>query len=165
MIDLRPHLRSGAGVWWSQTSAEPTPLVHALLDQVGDIGPVRAFVGLTWDKRIGSALPPEVSVVSYGGLGELRHLTRTTVAAQTRAPADRLRDLDGVHDLDLSGLRANFEVDTARLDDVLAVLGSAGVESLTMTPPTLEELFLRHYGDDIAGDSGDVGADAERELA
>lgn len=76
MIDLRPHVAAGAGIWWSQTSAEPTPLVHALLDQVTDIGPVRAFVGLTWDRRLTRDLPPEVAVVSYGGLGELRNLSR-----------------------------------------------------------------------------------------
>lgn len=76
MIDLRPHIAAGAGIWWSQTSAEPTPLVHALLDQVHDIGPVRAFVGLTWDQRVTRDLPHELSVVSYGGLGELRNLSR-----------------------------------------------------------------------------------------
>ncbi|HET7399097.1 MAG TPA: acetyl-CoA hydrolase/transferase C-terminal domain-containing protein [Intrasporangium sp.] len=76
MIDLSRHVSPGAGIWWSQTSAEPTPLVHALLDQVRDIGPVRAFVGLTWDRRLTRDLPPEVSVVSYGGLGELRTLAR-----------------------------------------------------------------------------------------
>ena len=68
MIDLRPYVRPGVGVWWSQASAEPTPLVHAFLDQVGSIGPVRAFVGLTWDERLTQALPDEVSVVSYGCL-------------------------------------------------------------------------------------------------
>lgn len=76
MIDLRPHLAAGSGVWWSQTSAEPTPLVHALLDQVGDIGPLRAFVGLTWDRRLTRELPDDLTVMSYGGLGELRSLSR-----------------------------------------------------------------------------------------
>lgn len=76
MIDLRPHVSAGAGIWWSQTSAEPTPLVHALLDQVADIGPVRAFVGLTWDRRLTEQLPPEMTVLSYGGLGELRALSK-----------------------------------------------------------------------------------------
>lgn len=87
--------------------------------------------------------------VETGTLGELRHLTRTTVAAQTRAPAEGLHGLAGVHDLELEGRRAHFEVDTARLDEVLVALTAVGVESLTMTPPTLEELFLRHYGDDL----------------
>jgi acyl-CoA hydrolase len=76
MIDLRPHIPEGAGIWWSQASAEPTPLVHALLDQVHDIGPVRAFVGLTWDQRLTRELPPEIGIVSYGGLGELRAVSK-----------------------------------------------------------------------------------------
>jgi acyl-CoA hydrolase len=76
MIDLSPHLAPGAGVWWSQASAEPTPLVHALLDQIGDLGPRRAFCGLTWDRRLTRELPDELSIVSYGALGELRVLSR-----------------------------------------------------------------------------------------
>lgn len=76
MIDLTPHVRAGDGIWWSQTSAEPTPLVHALLDQLPSIGPVRAFVGLTWDRRLTEQTPDELSVVSYGGLGELRRLSQ-----------------------------------------------------------------------------------------
>jgi ABC-2 type transport system ATP-binding protein len=36
-------------------------------------------------------------------------------------------------------------VDTANLDEVLKHLSAAGVRSLTSQPPTLEELFLRHY--------------------
>lgn len=76
MIDLTRHVTAGSGIWWSQTSAEPTPLVHALLDQLPEIGPVRAFVGLTWDQRLTHELPPELTVVSYGGLGELRTLSK-----------------------------------------------------------------------------------------
>jgi ABC-2 type transport system ATP-binding protein len=51
----------------------------------------------------------------------------------------------GVHDLDIQGHRVHCEVDTAKLGDVLALLTSAGVRSLTSQPPTLEELDLRHY--------------------
>lgn len=76
MLELRPHLPAGAGIWWSQGSAEPTPLVHALLDQVPGIGPVRAFVGLTMDQRLTRELPEQITVVSYGGLGELRALSQ-----------------------------------------------------------------------------------------
>jgi acyl-CoA hydrolase len=76
MIDLRPHVHAGDGVWWSQTSAEPTPLVHALLDQVGSIGAVTAFVGLSWDHRLTHDLPDDLHIVSYGALGELRALSK-----------------------------------------------------------------------------------------
>ncbi len=52
VIDLAPYLRPGCGVWWGQASAEPTPLVHALLDQVDQLGPVRGFCGMSEDSRL-----------------------------------------------------------------------------------------------------------------
>jgi acyl-CoA hydrolase len=76
MIDLRPHLRAGLGVWWNQAAAEPTALVDALVAQVPEIGPVEAFVGLTWHPAIGHDLPELLTVTSYGGLGELSRLSR-----------------------------------------------------------------------------------------
>jgi acyl-CoA hydrolase len=76
MIDLRAHLSAGDGVWWGQGGAEPEPLVNALLDQVHAIGPVRAFCGLTWNPRLSGDLPDGLTVLSYGGLGELRRLSR-----------------------------------------------------------------------------------------
>ncbi len=87
--------------------------------------------------------------VETGTLSELRHLTRTSVAAELARPVTGLAALPGVHDVDLQGTRATFEVDTPRLDAALGLLHDAGIRSLTATPPTLEELFLRHYGDDI----------------
>ncbi len=84
-------------------------------------------------------------VVESGTLAELRHLTRTSVSAELAAPAPGLRGLTGVHDLRDEGLRVTFDVDTAQLDGALRLLSSAGVRSLTSQPPTLEELFLRHY--------------------
>ncbi len=87
--------------------------------------------------------------VETGTLTELRHLTRTSVAAELAAPPDGLDRLEGVHDLAVDGDRVRFEVDTARLDEAIGVLHGAGVRGLTATPPTLEELFLRHYGERI----------------
>ncbi|TDO46859.1 acyl-CoA hydrolase [Kribbella sp. VKM Ac-2527] len=80
MIDLSKYVSAGDGVWWGQGGAEPEPLVNALLEQVDDIGPIRAFCGLTWNDRLSSDLPDSVpdglTVLSYGGLGELRRLSR-----------------------------------------------------------------------------------------
>ncbi len=90
--------------------------------------------------------------VETGTLSELRHLTRTSVAAELARPVSGLAALPGVHDVDLQGTRATFEVDTPRLDAAIGLLHDAGIRSLTATPPTLEELFLRHYGDEIAPD-------------
>lgn len=76
MIDLARYIKPGDGVWWGQGGAEPEPLVNALLDQVERIGHVRAFCGLTWNERLSKQLPDGLTVLSYGGLGELRGLSR-----------------------------------------------------------------------------------------
>jgi ABC-2 type transport system ATP-binding protein len=82
--------------------------------------------------------------VETGTLAELRHLTRVSVDAETSRPAD-LAGLAGVHDLVTDGLRVRAQVDQVALDEVLGRLHQAGVRTLTCRPPTLEELFLRHY--------------------
>jgi ABC-2 type transport system ATP-binding protein len=82
-----------------------------------------------------------------GTLAELRHLTRTAVRAEMAAPVDGLAALPGVHDLRVHNSHVSFDVDAAALNDVLRHLTSAGVRSLVSQPPTLEELFLRHYDD------------------
>ncbi|MCW7990357.1 ABC transporter [Streptomyces platensis subsp. clarensis] len=92
--------------------------------------------------------------VESGSLGELRHLTRTSVIAELAGPPNGLASLPGVHGLSAQpirgsqGHRVRLQVDTDKLDAVLHSLGTSGVRSLTSTPPTLEELFLRHYQDD-----------------
>ncbi|WP_282791054.1 ABC transporter ATP-binding protein [Streptomyces sp. CC224B] len=86
--------------------------------------------------------------VESGSLAELRHLTRTSVHAELAAEPDGLARLPGVHGLDVQGRRVRLQVDTDQLDGVLRALTASGVRSLTSTPPTLEELFLRHYQED-----------------
>ncbi|MET7474973.1 ABC transporter ATP-binding protein [Streptomyces sp. NPDC005648] len=83
--------------------------------------------------------------VESGSLADLRHLTRTSLTAELAGPANGLGQLPGVHDLDVQGRRVRLQVDTDQLDAVLRQLSTSGVRSLTSTPPTLEELFLRHY--------------------
>ena len=82
--------------------------------------------------------------VETGTLAEMRHLTRDLVDAELAGPV-RLDGLPGVHDLVTDGLRVRCEVDHGALDEVLGHLHQAGVRTLTCRPPTLEELFLRHY--------------------
>ncbi|BAU84375.1 multidrug ABC transporter ATPase [Streptomyces laurentii] len=85
--------------------------------------------------------------VESGSLAELRHLTRTSVVAELAGPPNGLTRLPGVHDLDVQGHRVRLQVDTDKIDAVLRSLTESGVRSLVSTPPTLEELFLRHYAD------------------
>ncbi len=88
--------------------------------------------------------------VESGTLAQLRHLTRSTVAATTPADPARLAAIDGVHDLVTEHGRLRFDVDDAAVHEVLPVLTAMGATGLTITPPSLEDLFLRHYGDDLA---------------
>jgi ABC-2 type transport system ATP-binding protein len=85
--------------------------------------------------------------VESGTLAELRHLTRTSITADLATPPRGLDALPGVHDVEIDNHRVHLEVDTTALDPVLDALQAAGVRSLTSQPPTLEDLFLRHYGD------------------
>ncbi|UYP20294.1 ABC transporter ATP-binding protein [Rhodococcus sp. Z13] len=91
--------------------------------------------------------------VETGTLAQLRHLTRSSVRATTTEPAARLAALGGVHDLTHDDGRVAFDVDNSALAPVLQELAALGVDNLTITPPSLEELFMRHYGDTF--DAGD----------
>ncbi|WP_313823895.1 ABC transporter ATP-binding protein [Citricoccus sp.] len=94
--------------------------------------------------------------VESGTLDELRHLTRSTVNATLDAgpPASAgpsglqgLDGLEGIHDLAVDQGRVRFDVDHHHLTRVLGVLAETGVQNLTIAPPSLEDLFLRHYGE------------------
>jgi ABC-2 type transport system ATP-binding protein len=88
-------------------------------------------------------------IVQSGTLAELRHLTRTTVVAETARPATALAHVDGVHNPEFVDGRVTFDVDSDRLDAVVQLLATLGVRSLSAHPPTLEELFLRQYGEPV----------------
>jgi ABC-2 type transport system ATP-binding protein len=83
--------------------------------------------------------------VETGTLDDLRHLTRTSITAELTLAPDGLADAPGVHDLVVDGTRVRFQVEPGELDAVLRRLTAFGVRSLVSRPPTLEELFLRHY--------------------
>jgi acyl-CoA hydrolase len=77
VIDFTEFLSSGDGVWWGQAAAEPRPLVDALITQNPRIGAIRTFTGLSWNDQLAVTMPSRVSMVSYGGLGELRELSKS----------------------------------------------------------------------------------------
>ncbi|GHD67624.1 ATP-binding cassette domain-containing protein [Streptomyces goshikiensis] len=83
--------------------------------------------------------------VESGTLAELRHLTRTSISAELAGPPGAIAQLPGVHEVEVRGPRISLQADTDKLDAVLRSLAQSGVRSLTSSPPTLEELFLRHY--------------------
>ncbi|MCL7457631.1 ABC transporter ATP-binding protein [Micromonospora sp. MSM11] len=104
--------------------------------------------------------------VESGTLTELRHLTRTAVTVETARPATGLDTLPGVHDVREVDGRTHLEVEPAHLDELLGHLVRFGVRALTSAPPTLEELFLRHYGDERPARASVAGpADGDRPTA
>ncbi|MEV6817304.1 ABC transporter ATP-binding protein [Nocardiopsis dassonvillei] len=100
--------------------------------------------------------------VESGTLDDLRHLTRSAVRATVTGDARTLEGADGVHNLRLDGDTVAFDVDNARMGAVMGTLTGLGIRSLVSNPPSLEELFLRHYGDELAayGADGNGGAAA-----
>ncbi|MBN9100880.1 MAG: ABC transporter ATP-binding protein [Pseudonocardia sp.] len=88
--------------------------------------------------------------VESATLPELRQSRRTVVTAELAGPPRGLETLDGLHDLEVHGTFVSCRVDPGRLDAVLHALTGAGVLSLTSRPPSLEELFLAHYREEVA---------------
>ena len=105
--------------------------------------------------------------VESGTLDELRHLTRTSVTAVVGGDPSSVERLPGVHDLVATpadgGTHVTFDADNARIGAVLTAVAALDVRSLTATPPSLEDLFMRHYGD--APDADEADADAASALA
>ena len=85
-------------------------------------------------------------IVESGTLAELRHLTRTEVSFDATTSPE---GISGAHDVTLSEGRARFTVDSDAVNGILPVLAQRDVQGLRIEPPSLEELFLRHYGDDL----------------
>jgi len=94
-----------------------------------------------------------------GTFDELRHLTRTSVVVDTAKPLEPVTCWAGVHDARVRDGHAEFSVEPGELNHVLEHLVGLEVRSMVTSPPTLEELFLRHYDGDVAGAA--TGAVAE----
>jgi ABC-2 type transport system ATP-binding protein len=90
------------------------------------------------------------AAVETGTLAEMRHLTSNAVRAVTDAPLETIAAIAGVLHARRDGDALLFDVETEAIAEVLAQLSAHSVHALTVTPPSLEELFLRHYGDDKA---------------
>lgn len=99
------------------------------------------------------------ATVESGTLEELRHLTRTEISfAADSVTAEQLARIPDAHDLHTSGGRVHFTADSDRLGPVLTALSAVDARSLTIAPPSLEELFLRHYGDELPATAANAAA-------
>ena len=90
-------------------------------------------------------------VVETGSLAQMRKHTRTVVTAVLAGGGAGLESWPGVRDLRADGDRVRFSVDGEHLGPVMAELSGRDITALTVEPPSLQELFLRHYGDELAG--------------
>ncbi|GIG41237.1 ABC transporter ATP-binding protein [Cellulomonas phragmiteti] len=95
--------------------------------------------------------------VQSGTLRDLRHLTRSNVRVTTALPPAALDGIVGVHDVASDGGQLTFTVDDDALSSVMAALAAAGMSNLVVTPPTLEELFVHHYGTAATDDAVPTG--------
>jgi ABC-2 type transport system ATP-binding protein len=83
--------------------------------------------------------------VRSGTLAELRHLMRTTVTVRTRGDGRLLQGIPYVHDFTSQDGYVRFSVDRADMDFTMEHVIDLGIEELTVTPASLEDMFLREY--------------------
>ncbi len=84
-------------------------------------------------------------IIETGTLAELRHLTRTNLRVETKQPLTGLDMIAGIHHLEQKEGIASFQIDSEHLDAVIKHISSFGIVKLESAPPTLEDLFMRHY--------------------
>jgi len=87
----------------------------------------------------------EGKIIESGTLDELRHLTRTILVVETKQPMPAIHEVEGVHDIEEKDQTLSFHVDTEHLDQVMQYVTQFGIIKLESAPPTLEDLFMRHY--------------------
>jgi ABC-2 type transport system ATP-binding protein len=85
-------------------------------------------------------------IVETGTMAGLRHLQRLSIAAETEHELHGITDIPGLEDVVLDDRHLRCTVDPSHLGELLSHLTAAGVVSLESHPPTLEDLFLSHYG-------------------
>ncbi|HHU49684.1 MAG TPA: ABC transporter ATP-binding protein [Clostridiales bacterium] len=90
-------------------------------------------------------------IIESGSLDELRHLTRSSMAVQTRQPVEDLEKIKGIHDVEIRDNTMYFQVDTEEIGNIVKHISSYDILKLESAPPTLEDLFMRHY----QGDGGE----------
>ena len=93
------------------------------------------------------------AIVETGTLAELRHLTRTEISFAAGSLSEKqLSAIPGAHEVKVLDGRAQFTADSTALAPVLSALAGLKVQGLRVAPASLEELFLRHYGDELASE-------------
>ena len=91
------------------------------------------------------AIIREGVIVETGTLAEMRHLTRMSMTIETEKQIENLAQVKGVHGISKENSTLSFQVDSDKIGDVVSYIGQYGVKKLESAPPTLEDLFMRHY--------------------
>lgn len=84
-------------------------------------------------------------IVESGSLDEMRHLTRSVITLESDKDLTPLVTMEGVHDFSQEKDQAEFSVDHEHLNEVLRTAATIGIRNIQSAPPTLEDLFIRHY--------------------
>jgi ABC-2 type transport system ATP-binding protein len=99
------------------------------------------------------AIIREGMIVETGTLGDMRHLTRVTMTIETERPIENLAQLKGIHGITEDQRGLSFQVDSTEISGVVSYIGKYGIKKLESAPPTLEDLFMRHYNAKAGGQS------------
>jgi len=99
-------------------------------------------------------------MIETGTLQELRHLTRTNLVVETKHPIAKLSEVKGVYGVEVKNQEISFQVDTEELNQLIQYISQFGIVKLESAPPTLEDLFMRHYR--TSTKESDLGAGGAR---
>jgi len=102
--------------------------------------------------RVGIVRDGELAEV--GTLDELRHLTRYSMKIESEQPVEGLERLPGVHEIVTLNNNITFQVDTDRIGEVVGHVHRFGIKKIESSPPSLEDLFMKHYKKEGAADAG-----------
>lgn len=94
----------------------------------------------------------EGQIIESGDLKKLRHLTRTRMEVETKRQLEGFDRVKGVHDLYIKDKTVYFQVDSEEINNVIKFISPFEILRLESAPPTLEDLFMRHY----RGEAGDL---------
>jgi ABC-2 type transport system ATP-binding protein len=90
-------------------------------------------------------------LIEVGTLEEMRHLSALQVEAELDGAVPDLTRIPGVTSIEVDGDRIRCQV-TGPVEQLMTKLAAAGVRRIVSREPSLEELFLAHYGGDSEAD-------------
>ncbi len=84
-------------------------------------------------------------IIETGTLNELQHLTGTIIQVETKRPITNLKELEGVSGVKGENGLMTFQAELENLDAIMRYISDFGILRMESSPPTLEDLFIRHY--------------------